>query len=190
MALKLFRRNEAPAPAPIPAAQPLRSDAVTFDGLTEGYRLRGTISLADKDRLSDILNRRESLAIRDVVRGPIAAADHWVPAPEIESIDPYGFSLIFAGPDSRPDYSNAEAAAHKVRKQSHRVKLEVAAFEVIGTVWLNPGFSAVELLSGRVQNLFLPVTGAQVWWGQLPLDSGAADVVLVNRFELHALRNL
>ncbi len=103
---------------------------IAFDGLTEDWRLLGIMEISG--RLSDALNRREAIAIRDVSWAPIDGSEPFSPAPGLRSIDPYDLIIVLAGEDTLPRFSDDEKAAHRVHKVTYDVALEVPPFRVRG----------------------------------------------------------
>ena len=185
-----FRRGEPKKPAS--AAVPARAGAasrrgIPFDGLTEEWRLVGRMEI--EGRLSDVLNRRESIAISDVRWAPVDGSADLTPAPGLERIDPFDLIAVFAGVDTLPSWSDAERAAHKLHKVSYDVALEVPPFRVVGTVYLFPG-SEPERLLDRSTELFVPVTDAVALLGGRPINDPDVDVVLVNRSYLRRVNQV
>ena len=170
------------------AAEPARAGpgkrGIPFDGLTEEWRLVGRMEI--EGRLSDVLNRRESIAITDVQWAPLDGSAGMTPAPGLERIDPFDLIAVFAGAGSLPSFSEAERAAHKLHKVPYDVALEMTPFRVIGTVYLFPG-SEPERLMDRSTELFVPVTDAVAMLGNRPLNDPDVDVVLVNRSYLRRI---
>jgi hypothetical protein len=155
-----------------------------FDGLTEEWRLVGRMEI--EGRLSDVLNRRESIAISDVRWAPVDGSAELTPAPGLERVDPFDLIAVFAGAGSLPSFTDAERAAHKLHKVSYDVALEMPPFRVIGTVYLFPGSEPDRLLD-RSTELFVPVTDAVALLGERPLNDVDVDVVLVNRSYLRGV---
>jgi hypothetical protein len=187
-----FHRSGEKKPAPAGAsAQSERGGAsprgIPFDGLTEEWRLIGRMQI--EGRLSDILNRREAIAIADVQLAPVDGSEGMTPAPGLEKIDPFDLIAVFAGVGSLPSLTDAERAAHKLHKVPYDVALEVPPFRVVGTVYLFPG-SEPERLMDRSTELFVPVTDAVALLGDHPLNDAAIDVVLVNRSYLRGVQQV
>lgn len=155
-----------------------------FDGLTEEWRLVGRMEI--EGRLSDVLNRRESIAISDVRWGPMDGSADLEPAPGLERVDPFDLIVVFAGAGSLPTFTEAERAAHKLHKVAYDVALDVTPFRVLGTVYLFPGSEPDRLLD-RSTDLFVPVTDAVAILGERPLNDPDVDVVLVNRSYLRGV---
>jgi hypothetical protein len=155
-----------------------------FDGLTEEWRLVGRMEI--EGRLSDVLNRREAIAISDVRWGPIDGSAELEPAPGLERVDPFDLIVAFAGAGSLPSFTQAERAAHKLHKVAYDVALEVTPFRVLGTVYLFPGSEPDRLLD-RSTELFVPVTDAVAFLADRPLNDPDVDVVLVNRSYLRGV---
>lgn len=181
MPFGFLRRGEKKEEAP-EAAAPGRprggARGLPFDGLTEEWRLVGRMEI--EGRLSDVLNRRESITISDVRWGPVDGSAELEPAPGLERVDPFDLIAVFAGAGSLPSFTEAERAAHKLHKVAYDVALEVPPFRVIGTVYLFPGSEPDRLLD-RSTELFIPVTDAVALLGERPLNDEDVDVVLVNR---------
>lgn len=159
---------------------------IPFVALTEDWRLRGRMQVSG--RLSDALNRRESLGIADVSWGAPDATD-LDPAPGLRSVDPYDLILVTGGEESLPPLTEAERAALKVHKVPYDVALEVPPFRVIGTVHLNPG-SEPERLLERSTEMFVPVTEAVARLGEADVTEPEVDVILVNRFYLRGVQQV
>lgn len=161
---------------------------VRFDGLTEEWRLRGTMVIAG--RLLDALNKRDAIALADVVWAPIDGSTPYEPAPGIRSVDPYDLIVVVAGPESLAAQSDDERAAHRIHKVSFDVALEAPPVRVVGTVQLHPG-SEPEGLLDRSTQMFVAVTDATVWLGgaEVEMDEDA-EAVLVNRFYLRAVEQV
>jgi len=157
---------------------------IPFDGLTEEWRLVGQMEI--EGRLSDVLNRRESIPISGVRWAPVDGSGELTAAAGLERIDPFDLILVFAGAGSLPWLTDAERAAHKLHKVPYDVALEVPPFRVVGTVYLFPG-SEPERLLDRSTELFVPVTDAVALLGERPLHDLEVDVVLVNRSYLRSL---
>src|SRR5262249_12087879 len=95
--LNFLRRKKAEAPVgpsasmPAAATRPART-GVAFDGITEEWRLVGRMDV--EGRLSDALNKRESIAIHDVQWAQIDGSAPLVQAPGLKSVDPYDLILV------------------------------------------------------------------------------------------------
>jgi hypothetical protein len=195
--MQLFRRRQTiELPTLLPYASDLASDhqapvahlaeRITFDGLTEGQRVVGEITITG--RLSDALNLREPLLISNVRVSPVSTGDTAFTAdPTYTSVDPYGFEIVVLSQGSLPDFGPAEQVARKIRKTSHDVQIDLGPYKVTGTIWLHSD-AVVEELLGRITKLYMPVTDAVVTLGGQVLDLGGADSVLVNRYELRAIQ--
>ena len=178
------RGPKKPAPAAAAARTAPGSRGIPFDGLTEEWRLVGRMEI--EGRLSDVLNRRESIPIADVSWAPADGSEEMTPAPGLERIDPFDLIAVFAGISTLPSFSEAERAAHKLHKVPYDVALEVTPFRVVGTVYLFPG-SEPERLMDRSTDLFVPVTDAVALLGNRPLNDPEVDVILVNRSYLRGI---
>jgi hypothetical protein len=186
-----FKRKEAAAPPPAPPApakpRPPGARPVPFEGLTEDWRLLGTMHL--EGRMSDALNRREAIAISDVTWAPIDGSAEMVPAPGLQSIDPYDLIGVLTGGDSLPVLSDSERAAHRVHKVSYDVSLEAPPFRFVGTVYLHPGTEPERLLD-RATEMFVPVIDAVALHGERQLIDGEVEAILVNRFYLRGIEQV
>lgn len=160
--------------APVVAAGP----GQRFDGLTEDWRLTGTMHI--EGRLSDALNRREAIAISGMQWAPIDGSTPMVPAPGLKSIDPYDLIAVLAGPDTMPVHSEEERAARRVRKEPYEVVLEAPPFRIVGTVHVFPGTDPRQMLEQAVE-MFVPLTAAVAYVEDRPVADPEVEVVLVNR---------
>ncbi|HTS14288.1 MAG TPA: hypothetical protein VMH24_01370 [Candidatus Sulfotelmatobacter sp.] len=190
---RLFGRNDAPAPAeeappepPRPAA-PVAAPGVPFDALTEDWRLLGMMGI--KGRLSDALNKRESIPISDVSWAPSDGSAAFTPAPGLQAVDPYDLVVVLGGKDSLPVQTDEERSAHRIHKVDYSVALECPPFRIVGTVHLFPGTEPARLLD-RTTELFIPVTGAQAFYGSQRVGDANVDVALVNRSYLRGVEQL
>ena len=173
--------SKAPA-----AARTGRDRGVPFDGLTEEWRIVGNMEV--EGRLSDILNKRESVTIGDVQWAPVDGSGPLAPAPGLKAVDPYDLIIVLAGETSLPPLNDAERTAHRVHKVSYDVALEVPPFRVIGTVYLHPG-SEPERLLDRATEMFVPVVEATAYLEGRPLGP-EMDAILVNRFYLRGIEQV
>ena len=180
----LRRGSRKPAPEAVPARAGTGNRGIPFDGLTEEWRLVGRMQI--EGRLSDVLNRRESIPITDVCWAPVDGSGEMTPAPGLERIDPYDLIAVFAGLGTLPSFTDAERAAHKLHKVPYDVALDLTPYRVLGTVYLFPG-SEPERLLDRSTELFVPVTDAVALLGNRPLNDPEVDVVLVNRSYLRGI---
>jgi hypothetical protein len=159
---------------------------IPFDGLTEEWRIVGNMEIAG--RLSDALNKRESVTISDVQWAPIDGSEPLAPAPGLKAVDPYDLIIVLAGEATLPPLSDAERSAHKVHKVAYDVALEVPPFRVVGTVHLHPG-SEPERLLDRATEMFVPVADATAYLGERPVGQ-EMDAILVNRFYLRGIEQV
>jgi hypothetical protein len=185
----LRRKKAAVAVAPTVAASngPRVRAGVAFDGLTEEWRLIGRMSV--NGRLSDALNKRESIAIHDVHWAPIDGSAGLVEASGLKSVDPYDLILVLAGEGSMPELTDSERAAHRVHKVAYDVALEVPPFRVVGTVFLHPGSEPDRLLD-RATEMFVPVVDAVATLGGERVGDPDVETVLVNRFYLRGVEQV
>ena len=190
MPLNFLRRKKSEAPSEPTVApsgpRPTRT-GVAFDGVTEEWRLVGRMDVAG--RLSDALNKRESVAIHDVRWAPIDGSAGLVEAPGLRSVDPYDLILVLAGEGSLPELSEEERAAHRVHKVAYDVALEAPPFRVTGTVYLHPGSEPDRLLD-RATEMFIAVVDAVAWYGDQRVGDPDVETVLVNRFYLRGVEQI
>ena len=189
MPLNFFRRKKAQAVAAPAATQngPRQRVGVAFDGVTEEWRLIGRMNVSG--RLSDALNKRESIAIHDVRWAPIDGSAELVDAPGLKSVDPYDLILVLAGEGSMPELTDSERAAHRVHKVAYDVALEAPPFRVVGTVFLHPGSEPDRLLD-RATEMFVPVVDAVATFGDARVGDPDVETVLVNRFYLRGVEQV
>ena len=190
MPLNFLRRKKAvhvvtAAVAAVPVG--VTRTGVAFDGVTEEWHLVGRMDVVG--RLSDALNKRESLAIHDVRWAPIDGSAPLVEAPGLKSVDPYDLILVLAGEGSMPELTDSERAAHRVHKVSYDVALEAPPFRVVGTVYLHPGSEPDRLLD-RATEMFVPVVDAVATFGELRIGDPDVETVLVNRFYLRGVEQV
>jgi len=159
---------------------------IPFDGLTEEWRIVGNMHIAT--RLSDALNKRESVTISDVQWSPVDGSAPLAPAPGLKAVDPYDLIIVLAGESTLPPLTDTERTAHKVHKIPYDVALEVPPFRVVGTVYLHPG-SEPERLLDRATEMFVPVVGAIAYLGERPVGP-EMDAILVNRFYLRGIEQV
>ncbi len=181
--------DPAPAAASAPSSQAARvaRTGVAFDGVTEEWRLVGRMEV--DGRLSDALNKRESIAIHDVQWAPIDGSSAFAEAPGLRSVDPYDLILVLAGEGSLPEFTDEERAAHRVHKVAYDVALEAPPFRVLGTVYLHPGTEPDRLLD-RATEMFVAVVDAVAWYGDQRVGDPDVDTVLVNRFYLRGVEQI
>ncbi|MEO8229514.1 MAG: hypothetical protein ABI628_07105 [Chloroflexota bacterium] len=191
MPFDFLKKNKPPAeePAPPPAADipTVTAKGMTFDGLTEEWRLVGAMQL--DGRLSDVLNRRESIPITDVSWAPIDGSEPFSPAPGLKAIDPYDLIVVLAGQTTLPIMNEDEKAAHRIHKISYDLALDVPPFRVVGTVFLFPG-SEPERLLDRATEMFVPVTDAVAYLGDQRIGGTEVDTFLVNRSYLRGVEQV
>ena len=164
--------SSAPGPASPGGA------GVRFEGLTEDWRLSGTMLV--EGRLSDVLNRRETISISNMHWAPIDGSGPMVPAPGLKSIDPYDLIAVLAGPDTLPDFTDEERAARRVRKEPYQVVLEAPPFRILGTVHVFPGTDPRQMLE-QAAEMFVPLTAAVAYVDERRVADPGVEVVLVNR---------
>ena len=175
--------GSAPGSGSAAASAPPDDESIPFDGLTEEWRLMGRMHISG--RLTDVLNRREAIAISDVQWAPIDGSGRMEPAPGLKSIDPYDLIAVLAGPQTLA-YSETERAAHRIRKVPYEVAIEVPPYRVIGTVHLHPGDTPDRLLE-QSGEMFVPLTGAVAYLDGKPVADLGVEVVLVNRLYIRGV---
>ncbi len=186
--LKRNKKTEADEAVPPVADGPAPADArgIAFDGLTEEWRIVGNMEVGS--RLSDVLNKRESITISDVRWAPADGSAGFEPAPGLRAIDPYDLILVLAGETTLPPLTDDEKSAHKVHKVSYDVAMEVPPYRVIGTVYLHPGTDPERLLD-RATEMFVPVVDATAYRGDQAMGP-EMDAVLVNRAYLRGIQQV
>jgi hypothetical protein len=162
----------------------VRGATIRFDGLTEEWRLLGTMHVAG--RLSDALNKREAVPISDVTWAPIDGSGPFTPVPGLKSVDPYDLILVFASPASKSPLAESERSAFAVHKVAFDVVMEAPPFRITGTVFLLPGSEPGRLLD-RGTEMFIPVVGGVARMGDTIVSDPTVDSILVNRFYLRAI---
>jgi hypothetical protein len=180
------RRGEAQGGATDGATPGPGERGVTFDGMTEEWRLVGTMQI--DGRLSDAVNRREPITLSEVSWAPIDGTAPFEPVPGLKTIDPYDLILIMAGQTTLPTQSESEKVAHRVHKVSYDVAIEVPPFRVVGTVLLYPGSDPNRLLD-RATEMFVPVVDATASLGTRVV-ADHIDAILVNRFFLRGVEQV
>ena len=163
---------------------PAGDGRITFDGLTEEWRLTGVMNV--EGRLSDVLNRRESISITDVRWAPIDGSTPLAPAPGLRTIDPYDLIAVLAGPDSQPAATDAKRAARRVRKDPYEVVIEAPPFRIVGTVHVFPGTEPQQMVEQSAE-MFIPLTDAAAFVDDRRMTDGKVDVILVNRLYVRGL---
>jgi hypothetical protein len=184
-----FLKRKKPGEGETPAAAPAKRSSgrgMPFDGLTEEWRIVGNMDATS--RLSDTLNKRESVTISDVQWAPVDGSAPLAPAPGLKAVDPYDLIIVLAGEATLPPLSDEERTAHKVHKVSYDVSLQVPPFRVVGTVFLHPGLEPERLLD-RATEMFLPVVDATAYLGDRAVGP-EMDAILVNRFYLRGIEQV
>ena len=184
--LKRKKTDGAPPAKASSAHKGRPSRGIPFDGLTEEWRIVGNMEI--DGRLSDALNKRESVTIADVQWAPVDGSEPLAPAPGLKAIDPYDLIIVLAGEATLPPLNDEERTAHRVHKVSYDVALEVPPFRVVGTVFLHPG-SEPERLLDRATEMFVPVVEATAYYEGNPVGP-EMDAVLVNRFYLRGIEQV
>jgi hypothetical protein len=180
---RLFRRggDSDKQKQPVPGAAPMAA-GMPFDALTEEWRLVGVMQI--QGRISDMLNRRESIPITQVSWAPIDGSSPFAPAPGLKEVDPYDLIVVSAGGDTSDDAQRI--AFHMV---PYDVSLEASPFRVIGTVHLLPGMEPDRLFE-RSTELFIPLTAAYTFIGDQQVGDSEIPLVLVNRSYLRGVEQI
>ncbi len=137
-------------------------------------------------RLSDALNRRESVAISDMDWGPVDGSAPMTRAPGLKSVDPYDLIIVMGGTASMPGHTDEEKAARRIRKHPYSVVLEAPPFRIRGTIHLFPGTDPHQILD-QAAEMFVPLTSAVAYVGEIQLTAPGAEVILVNRLYVRDL---
>ena len=186
MPFDFLKRKKGPDAAASPAAAASRDRGVPFDGLTEEWRIVGSMEV--EGRLSDALNKREPIELTRVQWAPVDGSGALSEAPGLKTVDPYDLIAVLASEGTLPPIGDAERTAHKVHKIAYDVALEVPPFRVVGTVFLYPGSEPDRLLD-RATEMFVPVVDAVAYLGDQALTE-SMDAVLVNRFYLRGVEQI
>lgn len=171
----------APPPADLPVVASSTPRTIEFQGFTAEWRLDGRLVMTG--RLLDVVNQREAIPVTDVRWAPLDGRADFEPAPGIQEVDPYDLIVVIAGSDTLSAKSNDERAAHRIHKVSFDVALMAPPFTVIGSVQIHPG-AVPESLLDRGAQMFVAITDPDVKIGDVTLDIGSPEAVLVNRFYL------
>jgi hypothetical protein len=184
------KKDASPAATDVALAEVDRKGPreVRFHGLTEEWRLRGTMTITG--RLLDTLNKREAVALSDVVWAPLEGNGPFEPAPGIKTVDPYDLIVVIAGVDTLASTEEDERSAHRIHKITFDVALNAPPLRVVGTVQLHPG-SEPEGLLERSTQMFVAITRPAVSLAGEYVDIGDdADAALVNRFYLRGVEQV
>ena len=176
------RRTRRSRPRRRPA--PVVDRIARFEGFTEEWRLECEMDVSS--RLLDLLNLREPVPVRNVTWSPLDGSAPFEPAPGIQTIDPYDLILVVARSDSLTERNVDERSAHRIHKVTFDIALEAPPFRIVGSVQLHPG-TAPEALLDRGSQMFTAITSPKVNLGDVPLDLGGAEAVLVNRMYLRGV---
>jgi hypothetical protein len=186
----LKRKKDEPAaaePAPAAAPAPPHGRGIVFDAVTEEWRLNGRMDV--DGRLSDVLNKRESVPIDAVHWAPVDGSGPMTEAPGLRAIDPYDLILVLAGETSLPPMTDDERTAHRIHKVRYDLALEAPPYRVVGTVYLFAGTDPSRLLD-RSGDMFIPVVDARAFIGETLIEGGAVSVILLNRFYLRGVEQI
>ncbi len=151
----IFRKKPAAPPAAPPQAP--KPSGVPVDACTEDWRIRGRVAV--EGRLLDALNRRDPLGIMTPEWAPIDGSAGFEPVPGLRTIDPFDLLIVFAHPETMPARTPEESAARRRSKETFEVLVDLAPFQVAGTVHLYPGLDTSSLLEHST-DLFVAFTGA------------------------------
>jgi hypothetical protein len=189
---RLFRRGSADKPdeartgPAAPSGRPVAGGGIAFDALTEEWHLRGVMRV--ERRLSDVLNKRESIPITDVSWAPADGSGPFAPVPGLQAVDPYDLIVVITNVESLPTADEASRVAARLHKVPYDVALDAPPFRVVGTVHLFPG-TEPERLMERQTELFVAVTDARIFYAERQLGEGN-DVALVNRSYLRGVQQV
>ena len=180
MPFGIGRKQDGPSVVAVapPEVAPTTTRAIAFQGFTEEWRLNGQVVLTG--RLIEVLNQREPIPVMDVRWAPIDGPAALEPAPGITELDPYDLIVVIVGSGTLAAKTDDERAAHRIHKVSFDVALAVPPFRVIGSVQVHPG-AVPESIMDRGGRLFAALTGAAIHYGDVAIDLGGADTILVNR---------
>ncbi|MCI0581487.1 MAG: hypothetical protein L0227_01100 [Chloroflexi bacterium] len=191
MPFGLGRKKEAPPPELVESASGAAERGprvIEFLGVTEEWRLKGTMSISG--RLLDVLNKRDAINLSDVSWAPLDGSGSFAPAPGIQAVDPYDLIVVMAGRETLSAVGEDERAAHRIHKITFDVALLAPPLRVVGTVQLNPGTEPDGLLE-RSSQMFVAVTGPTIWLAGTQVEFGeAADAALVNRYYLRGVEQV
>jgi hypothetical protein len=153
-----FRRKAAPAAGQAAEGRPAGAEpGVPIDACTEDWRIRGRVSV--EGRLLDALNRRDPIGIISAEWAPVDGSAPFEAVPGLRTLDPFDLLLVFARPETMPARTPDETAARRRAKDLFDVLVDLAPFQVVGTVHLYPGLDATSLLDHGT-DLFVAFTGA------------------------------
>jgi len=153
----IFRRKPEPPEQPAPAAVTEPDVGVAVDACTEDWRIRGRVLV--EGRLLDALNRRDPLGIVGAEWAPVDGSAPFESVPGLRNVDPFDLLIVFADADTVPARSADETAAHRRPKDTFDVAVDLAPFQVVGTVHLYPGLDPTSLLEHST-DLFAALTGS------------------------------
>jgi hypothetical protein len=156
----------------------LWTDHAEVTGLVEG-----------DDRLSDALNARETLVVRDSVTHVAGSARLPERTPEIE-VDPFAVSVAIGVRRPRVAAAARHAeGARWVHKVTYPVCLSGDGLTVTGRIHVFPG-NEPEFVLSRLSSLFFAVTDATVRVRGCIVNDAWTDVVLVSRYAVDRLEPL
>jgi hypothetical protein len=154
---------------------------------TDHAEISGSIECGD--RLSDALNARETLVVRDGVAH--VAGSPWLPerVPALE-VDPFAVSVaIGACPPRRASAMPGTTPARWVHKVTYPVRITGEDFSVTGRIHVFPG-NQPEFVLSRLGSLFFPVTDATLRVRGRIVSDPWTGVVLVSRYAVRRLEPL
>jgi hypothetical protein len=175
-------RREVP---PIPVCLPRWPEAQAFRGWTDDECVTGVVR--SDERLSDLLNRRETLVLEQPRVSRIGVAGWPLPTGDVMHIDPFEFDLVLGGP--MPLDTDGTRRARRIHKVSFPVELRGPNLQVRGLLHLFPG-QAPEFAAHRTSCLFLPLTRPVAYRNGAMVSDRRVDVALVSRYAVQEIRQL
>ncbi len=155
-----------------------------FRAWTEDLYISGFV--ADSERLSDALNRREPLKVdQPKIHGLRSAG--WPTRPEGDVIiDPFDLEFVLGHASVVP---MADRLAKRIHKVQYPVIIEGQNFEIVGAMHVFAG-NTPEFALHRAGQLFLPITEPSVRRGGRVVSDRYTDIALVNRYAVRSIQQL
>ncbi len=149
-----------------------------FVALTEDGRIDAM--LAQGGQIAAALEKRTSININNIQRGPADGSGELTAVSGTKSVDPYDISIIMPAADGDSVVSAADKDAWSRFRVAYDVTLELTPFRVTGVLYLLPSQEPMALTE-RGTELFLPVFEPMVQCGGVALVDVPHDAILVNR---------